>query len=156
MRRTDREVSEPKILDEILRRGRSLHLGLTDEDGTYVVPVNYGACWEKGRRVLYFHGADKGKKMELIRKDPRASFCVTVEGGVRPGETAGNYSFAYESVMGTGRIEILESLSEKRRGLACLFSHYAPEREFESPDRVVEKTAVLRLLVEEISGKHRM
>lgn len=72
MRRTDREVSEPKILDEILRRGRSLHLGLTDEDGTYVVPVNYGACWEEGRRVLYFHGADKGKKMELIRKDPRA------------------------------------------------------------------------------------
>lgn len=156
MRRKDREVSEPQALYEILRRGKSLHLSLRDGDGTYVVPLSYGVSYENGRWEFYFHGAAAGKKMELIREDPRASFCVTVEHGVIPGETAGNYSFAYESVMGTGRVEILEGLPEKRRGLACLFSHYAPETAFESPDRVVENTAVLRLLVEEISGKHRM
>ena len=156
MRRKDREVTGTSELDDIIRRGECLHLGLRDGDGVYVVPLSYGFAWEEGRRVFYFHGAGAGKKLELIREDPRVSFCITLEHGVIPGETAGNYSFAYESVMGTGRIEILEDLGEKQHGLACLFSHYAPEREFSSPDRVVENTAVLRLLVEGISGKHRM
>ena len=156
MRRTDREVSEPRALQEILQRGMSLHLGLIDGDSTYVVPVSYGVCYEEGRWMLYFHGANAGKKMELIRKDPRASFCVTVEHGVLPGKTAGGYSFAYESVLGTGRIEVLQDLREKRQGLACLFEHYAPDQPFAVSDQVVEQTAVMRLLVEEISGKHRM
>ena len=155
MRRTDREISEPQALYEILKKGKSIHLGLRDGDGTYVVPVNYGVSDENGRWTLYFHGAMDGKKMDLIRQDPRASFCVTVEHGVIPGETAGNYSFAYESVMGTGRITLLEDLGEKRKGLACLFAQYAPEADFKAPDRMVEHTAVLRLLVEEISGKRR-
>lgn len=156
MRRKDREVTGASELDDIIRRGECLHLGLRDGDGVYVVPLSYGFAWEEDRRAFYFHGAGAGKKLELIREDPRVSFCITLEHGVIPGETAGNYSFAYESVMGTGRIEVLEDPGEKRRGLACLFSHYAPEQEFTSPDRVVENTAVLRLLVEEISGKHRM
>lgn len=156
MRRKDREVSEPWALYEILRQGKSLHLSLRDGDGTYVVPLSYGVSYENGRWEFYFHGAMEGKKMKLIREDPRASFCVTVEHGVIPGQTAGNYSFAYESVMGRGRVEVLRDLTEKRQGLACLFAHYAPDQEFSSPDRVVEQTAVLRLLVEEISGKHRM
>lgn len=155
MRRKDREVTEALELDDIIRRGACLHLGLRDGAGVYIVPLNYGFAWEDGRRVLYFHGAGAGKKLELIRKDSYASFCITLEHGVIPGETAGNYSFAYESVMGCGNVTILEEPEEKRRGLSCLFSHYGEDKNFDASERVLEHTAVLRLVVEEISGKRR-
>lgn len=156
MRRKDREVTSARELDEILERGSCLHLGLMDGDKPYVVPLNYGFEHRDGQRCFYFHGAGAGKKLELIRKNPRAAFCVTLTHGVIPGETAGNYSFAYESIMGFGTIAVLEDLREKRRGLACLFSQYAPEENFEVAERVLEKTMVLRLDIEEISGKRRI
>lgn len=155
MRRTDREVTEELALDDIIRRGACVHLGLRDGAGVYVVPVNYGFTREAGRRVLYFHGAGTGRKLELIRKTSQVSFCITLEHGVIPGETAGEYSFAYESVMGYGNVTVLKDAEEKRRGLFCLFSHYGAEKSFDVSERVLEHTAVLRLTVEEISGKRR-
>lgn len=155
MRRTDREVTQPRELDEIIRRGSCLHLGLLDGNFPYVVPLNYGFENRDGERCFYFHGAGAGKKLELIRNDPHAAFCITLEHGVIPGETAGNYSFAYESVMGSGTVQVLETLEEKRHGLACLFSQYAKNQPFAVSDRVLEHTLVLRLRVEEISGKRR-
>lgn len=156
MRRQDREVTSDRELDEILERGNCLHLGLMDGDRPYVVPLNYGFEHREGQRIFYFHGAAAGKKLELIRKNSRAAFCVTLEHGVIPGETAGNYSFAYESIMGSGTITVLDDLHEKRRGLACLFSQYAPEVSFEITQKVLETTMVLQLNVEEISGKRRI
>lgn len=155
MRRNDREVTDSQTLDDILRRGSCLHLSLMDGDRPYVVPLNYGFERREGQRWFYFHGAMAGKKLELIRKNPRAAFCVTLEHGVIPGETAASYSFAYESVMGRGTVTVLEEPQEKRRGLACVFSQYAPEVPFDITERMLEKTMVLRLNVEEISGKRR-
>ena len=72
MRRNDRQVFDGEI-DAILRRGRVLHLGLQDGDAPYVVPVNYGFAVEDGKRVLYFHGAGAGKKLDLLRRNPNAA-----------------------------------------------------------------------------------
>ena len=155
MRRKDREVTRREELDAIIQKGEVLHLGLMDGGVPYVVPLNYGFAWENGRRVFYFHGAKDGKKLDLISKHPRASFCITLGHGVIPGETAGNYSFGYESVMGKGRITVPHSPEEKRRGLACLFARYAPGKPFDVQEQVLAATAVLRLEVEAISGKRR-
>lgn len=153
MRRTDREITDPSVLDDILRRGGCLHLSLMDGEFPYVVPLNYGYTRENGRPVFYFHSASAGKKLELIRKNPNAAFCVTLEHGVIPGETAGNYSFAYESVAGTGTVSMVEELSEKQNALAVLFFHYAPEAAFSASAQAVSHTAVFRLTVQEIWGK---
>lgn len=156
MRRKDREITSAQELDDILERGNYLQLGLLDGNKPYVVPLNYGFEHREGQRVFYFHGAGAGKKLDLIRKNPQAAFCVALEHGVIPGDTAGSYSFGYESVMGHGTLAILEDIHEKRRGLACLFSRYALETAFEITEQVLEKTMVLRLKVEEISGKRRI
>lgn len=156
MRRTDREVTDPSALDDMLRRGSCLHLSLMDGAFPYIIPLNYGYIRENGQQVFYFHGAPSGKKLELIQKNPNAAFCVTLEHGVIPGETAGNYSFAYESAAGTGTVSMVEEFFEKQKALAVLFSHYAPEATFSASAQTVSHTAVFRLTVKEIWGKRRV
>ena len=42
--------------------------------------------------------------------------------------------YSYESVMGNGRVELVEDREEKRRGLACIFHQYAGARAFFVPE----------------------
>lgn len=81
----------------------SWHLGLQDGDAPYVVPVNYGFAVEDGKRVLYFHGAGAGKKLDLLRRNPNAAFCVDLDLGLLRGRQACSCSFRYESVMAGAR-----------------------------------------------------
>lgn len=69
MRRKDREIKET---DEILRIAESakiLHLGLSDGDFPYVVPLHYGFEYTDKALVFYTHGAADGHKINLIRAD---------------------------------------------------------------------------------------
>lgn len=69
MRRKDREI---KKTDEILRIAESakiLHLGLSDGDFPYVVPLHYGFEYTDKALVFYTHGAAEGHKIDLIRAD---------------------------------------------------------------------------------------
>lgn len=42
MRRKDREVTELAQIEEILEKGKVVHLGMIDGDFPYIVPLNYG------------------------------------------------------------------------------------------------------------------
>lgn len=155
MRRQDREITDPKKIDEILRRGECLHLGLCDGQEPYVVPLNYGFERQNGRVVFYFHGAREGKKLEIIRKNPRAAFCVDVGHQLDAGDAACEYSYFYESVMGRGTVTVLEELEEKRRGLARIFAQYVPDKPFDGKEQALAAVTVLRLEAECLSGKRR-
>ena len=153
MRRIDRALSGT-ALEDVLRRGRVLHLGLQDGDVPYVVPVNYGFAVEADKRVLYFHGAQEGKKLDVLRRNPNAAFCVDLDQGVNRGETSCAWSCSYESVMGQGVVTELQSPEDKYRGLACILAQYAPEEPFSAPEQVLERTAVLRLEITACTGKY--
>ncbi len=42
MRRTDKQIDNPVLIDEILRQGRELSLAMIDGDKPYVIRMNYG------------------------------------------------------------------------------------------------------------------
>ena len=56
MRRKDREVTGRENLEAILAACPIMRIGLVDEEGIYVVPVNYSYEYEGDDLVLYFHG----------------------------------------------------------------------------------------------------
>ena len=75
MRRKEREVTDIKEIREVLDSCKVCRLGIADEGGAYIVPLNYGYRLEDGVLTLYFHGAKEGKKLDLIRKNPELLFC---------------------------------------------------------------------------------
>ena len=75
---------------------------LGDDGYPYGMPLNHYYNQQDGK--LYFHSGKKGHKIDAIRRNNKASFCVYDEGFRREGEWALNI----KSVIVFGRIEVVE------------------------------------------------
>ena len=92
-----------------------------DEEYPYIVPLNYGFEFVDKKLVSYMHGAKEGRKIDLIHKNNKV--CVEAECNVEMisgGEIACKYGYAYASLIGNGRVEIVEDTREKIHGLNLL------------------------------------
>lgn len=153
MRRNDREVTDSARIDEILRACDCCRLGFADGGNCYIVPLNFGFCWEGESRVFYFHGAAEGRKLDLARRCGRAAFELDTGHQLRVGDKGCSCTMGFQSVMGEGTIEILTDREEKRRGLEVILEQNSGRSGWTFPDKAVDETAVLRLRVESISCK---
>lgn len=152
MRRSDREVKDIAEISEIIERSEICRVALNGDDGfPYVVPLNFGYCQENGKTVLYFHCAMQGKKLDLIRRDNRASFEMDCSTELVPRDNEGECTMAYESVIGRGRIEFVEK-EEKINALEVLMRHYH-KGGFTINKAVAEHTCCFKLIVDEMTGK---
>lgn len=153
MRRRDREVTEQKHIDEIIAACDCCRLGMRDEAGVYIVPMNFGFRRENDRRYLYFHGADEGKKLDLLRKNPQVGFEMDTAHDLVAAESAEGFSFRYSCIVGKGIVRFLQNPAEKRRALSFLMEHYTKKTDWSFPEKLLEHMAVLELEVTEISAK---
>ena len=148
MRRTDKEVKDPGILEEIITSATVLRLAMFDEPYPYLVPVSFG--YRDG--VFFFHSAPEGRKIELLKRNNRVGFEVEVESGVIAGPTPCKWSVAYASVIGTGRTFFIEDQQEKWQALELIFRHYSREP-FEVPLSALDRVALIRIEVTDMTGK---
>lgn len=133
--------------EALLRRAEVLRLGIVDEDGPYVVPVNFG--YEDGR--IYVHGARSGRRVAAVADGARVCFEVD-EGEIVRGETPCSFSARFRSVIGYGTARLVTSDAEKRRGLAVLMQHYGGSADGIPPAKLAI-TSVLEIEIETIDGK---
>lgn len=140
----------------MLERCQIMHLGLVDEGGPYVVPLNYG--WEEaqGDIFLYFHSARDGRKVDCMKRSPSCFVTITGEMRLITAPEACGWSAGFESLMMEGDAEILQSGADIRRGLDALMRHYGFEGQPEYDERVLEKTTVCRIRIKAITGKRRV
>jgi nitroimidazol reductase NimA-like FMN-containing flavoprotein (pyridoxamine 5'-phosphate oxidase superfamily) len=148
MRRPEKALTETAAIEAILRRGRLCQLAFTAEPAPYIVTLNYG--YDEG--ALYFHSALEGRKIELARQGQRIGFSVALELELVEAERACGWTTRFQSVVGYGRLEFMATPQEKRLGLDRFMSHYTHES-CSYPDKMIAKTAVYRLVIEELSAK---
>ena len=149
MRRHRQELS-PEACREVLERATSGVLALAgDDDYPYAVPISYVYDGEK----LYFHCAKSGHKLDAVKRNPKASFCVIGQDRVIPDE----YTTAYRSVIAFGRIRILTEDREIRSAAERLGLRYAPHHTKERRDQEINKEwsrlCMLEMTVEHLTGK---
>lgn len=154
MRRSDREIKDINEMIKVMEKCDTCRLALNDEGYPYILPLNFGMEIADDKIILYFHGASEGKKYELIKKDNRASFEMDCSHRLVTDAEKGSCTMEYESVIGRGMIEILPE-EEKYRALCILMKHYHKE-DFPFDQRVMSRTTVMRLVVEDMTGKVRM
>lgn len=75
MLRKDREIVDNVKINEIISSCYCCQLGFFDNDRIYIVPLNFGFEIKENKRIFYFHGAKKGKKIDLIKQNHYAGFC---------------------------------------------------------------------------------
>lgn len=139
---------EMELLLERMPVGR---MALATEDGPYVVTVNY-LLFEGS---IYFHSGHGGRKMDALRADPRVCFLVDEVGPRILHEKGCGISQVYESVLCFGKAEIVEDPVVKRQILEEMVRKFVPADQPVLPmdDQSVAKTAVVRIVIESMSGK---
>ena len=135
---------------EILERGTSGVLALAGDGGwPYAVPLSYAFDGEK----LYFHCAREGHKLDAIRREARASFCVVDRDDVKPAE----YTSYFRSFIIFGRVRVLEDEAQKRAAIELLARRDFPEDSAENRRRAIEREwaglCMLEMDIEHMSGK---
>jgi nitroimidazol reductase NimA-like FMN-containing flavoprotein (pyridoxamine 5'-phosphate oxidase superfamily) len=153
VRRTDREITAPEALASILRRGRYATIAMCQDGEPYVVTLSYG--YDRTREALYFHVAEKGRKLDAIAADPRVCATVVLDSGYEQGACKHHY----ESVVLTGHLSLVTGADEVRHGMRVLIGHLEkePEPVWErnrlDGDEGLKRAKVLRLDIEHITGK---
>lgn len=115
-----------------------------DDSYPYAVPLSF--AYADGR--LYFHVAKSGHKLDALRRNSKASFCVIEQDEVVPKE----YTTYFRSVIAFGKVRIVEDNAEKRRGLDLLADKYSPHETAEI-SKLINALYVLEMDIEHLTGK---
>lgn len=154
MRKSEREIKDMQDIVNVMRKCDVCRLALNDDDFPYIIPLNFGMTYEDGVIELIFHSALEGYKLDLIRKDNRASFEMDCGHQLQYFEDRGYCTFAYESVIGRGRITILDD-EAKAAALDELMRHYHGGEAVYYDPAALSRTMVYKLTVEKITGKRK-
>ena len=151
MRRRDREITDRGEILGVLDRCQVLHLGLTGEDGPYVVPLSFGWEEQDGQVLLYVHGAMEGRRHTMLARDSRVA--VAADNFYRYEEGPGGISSVYESIMGEGVAEPVTG-AEAQHGMDCILRHcgYAG---YQCPGNAMAHTSLWRITLHSLTGKRR-
>lgn len=148
MRRFKQQLTDDQVV-EVLKRGKTGILAVIGDGGyPYTVPINY--VYADG--CIYMHSAMAGHKIDALRADDKASFCVIDADDVVPSD----YSTNFRSVVAFGRARIMEDAEAKEAALRLLGDKYNPDQP-EALDREVakgfERLHMIEFEIEHVTGK---
>ena len=153
MRRKDREITDFDEIIEIIKKCDVCRIALNDEDFPYIVPLNFGVDVQDKQVIFYFHSAMEGTKLDLIKKNPRATFEMDCDHRFILYEERMSCTMGYASVIGHGTIEFVPE-EEKYEALKILMRQYHAE-DFQFNTKMMKVTTVLKMTVTDMVGKRR-
>ena len=120
MRRSDKEIKEKVIIEEILRQNELVRLGTAVDGQPNIIPMNFAYITDK----IYLHSHRDGKKINDIKKNPRVCFEVD-QGEIITGEIPCEYSWRYKSVIAYGEAKIVKTPEERLKALKIFSDKYS-------------------------------
>ena len=153
MRRSDREITDVKLIEAFIAKEQIMRIGFYDNGEIYIVPVNYGYTNDSGQFAFYFHGAKAGRKYELSKGSPNIGFEIDGNYELLEADIACDFSAKFQSVVGTGKISIVEVREEKIKGLNVLMRQTSGKAEWQYSEEMMNAVAVYKVDVNKISCK---
>lgn len=148
MRRKDKEITDKRVLETILEEALVCRVGMCRDNEPYVVPMNF--AYQDG--CIYLHSAREGKKLDILRENPRICFETEVKTELLPSENPCSWTMRYQSVIGWGRAEFITDLKEKVEVLNIIIRKYAGE-EKKFPEEKMDKIELIRIRIDSMTGK---
>jgi nitroimidazol reductase NimA-like FMN-containing flavoprotein (pyridoxamine 5'-phosphate oxidase superfamily) len=149
-RRIERDMPDPTDQLDVIRKGHWISLAMCLSNDPYLVTLQY--AYDEAEQCFYIHCAPEGRKVNILRANPRVWGQITEDHGYVPGKA----TFHYRSIAFQARAEFVDDLPIKRRSLELLLARYEPDPA--ARDRAMagfrpETVTVLRLRVQAMSGK---
>lgn len=150
--RPNREILDSDEIQQILKKGKFAVISMCRGDEPYIVTLSYG--YDGDSNALYFHCAPHGLKIDFIKTNPIVCATIIEDGGYIKDECG----HKYKTVVFWGKMEILQSIEEKRMGMEILLNHLetnpviVKEKAIKS-EGYYSKMEVLKLSIIQIHGK---
>ena len=154
MTRREHQIFDIDKILEILEKSKVVHIGMVDGDEPYVVPMNYGYTYENEKLTIWLHGATTGRKLDIIRKNPKVFFEMECDLVPFDCDVACKYGLSYSSLMGKGIATIIENSEEKQKALSILMKTQV-DMDFEFNEKLASVVGIIKIEVSEFTAKHR-
>ena len=148
MRRKEKEITAAAEIEDIIAGAVVCRLAMVDGDRPYMVPL----CFGYENHTLYFHTALKGKKIDVLNKNPNVCFELESDCRVLQQPDACDWGMAYRSVIGYGKASFVTSPRQKSRALDIIMRHYGGKAGT-YPDAMLKATRIIRVEVHRMTGK---
>ncbi len=150
-RHPDKAIADPAEITRIVAGQKFLTLALCAENQPYLVTLSH--AFDAERNCFYFHCSPVGRKIDIIRANPRLYGQVLEDCGY----VAGECEHKYRTVQFEGEAELVADPDEKLRALRLLIERLEPAPEpvkarLLRPERL-GGVAVLRVTVTGWSAK---
>ena len=157
------EIKDKEIVNSVLDHAEYGTLALCDEDIPYSVPVNFVMLGG----MACFHGSHGGRKMKMIRNNPKVSLSVVESYSMIQSyfssteQSACPATHFFKSISIEGEAIIVECRDEKAAIMEALMQKLQPEGRYipmsdSSYDKALEATAVVKIIISDIKAKFKL
>jgi nitroimidazol reductase NimA-like FMN-containing flavoprotein (pyridoxamine 5'-phosphate oxidase superfamily) len=152
MRRKDREILDPQFIDKVLNDAIHGNLGLCDNGEPYVIPMNY--AWSDNK--IWLHCANEGRKLDIIRVNPKVCFQVSAETELVIAEEPCRSGMKYSSVVISGVASIIEEHEEKSSALLRIMQHFTKDFSHKFTQEETNRVTIISIKPDKITCKARL
>ncbi|MGD0803030.1 MAG: pyridoxamine 5'-phosphate oxidase family protein [Candidatus Bathyarchaeia archaeon] len=128
MRRKDKAITNEIEVKAILREAKYVTIAMSLHEEPYLATLSHGYDEEKNR--IYFHSAREGKKVDILKTNPRVWGQVMIDNGYQQGSC----DHLYKTAQFHGRVTFVEDKEEKAYALRLMIRHLDKD-----PDKIIEE-----------------
>lgn len=156
------EITDPLLIADILDHAAYGTLALCRDNRPYSLPLNFVHMND----AIYFHGSQKGRKMEMLQQNPYASFSVVEPYALIASYFSSDEGLAcpathfFKSIIMDGTIAFVTDYDEKAAALEALMQKLQPEGGYAPLNdaaygKMIDATALYKLLPETTRAKFK-
>jgi len=149
MRRSQSEITDPLLIEQLLKKASVCHLGLSDNGQPYVVPMNYGYA----EKSFYLHCAQEGRKLDIISRNNQVCIEVVIDYSIESADSACSWTTRFTSVIGFGRAKVIDDPLEKESALNKLMQAYTGMPGHTFAPHSMRRVCVIRVDIDDIRAK---
>lgn len=151
LRRKDKEIVEDVELKAILKEAKYVTLAMSLGDEPYLATLSHG--YDEEQNCIYFHCALEGKKVGILKENPRVWGQALIDDGYQQGSC----DHLYRTNQFHGRVTFVDDKKEKENALCLMIRHLDdhPEKIIESQITLHSTRRILvgRIDIDYMSGK---
>jgi nitroimidazol reductase NimA-like FMN-containing flavoprotein (pyridoxamine 5'-phosphate oxidase superfamily) len=148
MRRSEREIADRSAIEEIISRSKVCKLAMCDGRIPYIVPM----CFGFKDNTLFFHSAPKGKKIDILKKNPNVCFEFEILTQVIQSAKACKWGMKYRSVIGFGTASFIAEDDLKRQAFDIIMNQYA-DGSFLYEEASLKSAIIIKVEIHNMTGK---
>jgi len=151
MIRKDKEITDKKIMLDVITQTQVCYMGMSKDNLPYVLPINFGIH----ESTIYFHCALKGKKINILHKNPNVCLVFNIDNRISSELPQDIWTMYYHSVIAFGKVEFIKDLTAKQEAINIMFRHYGGI-DYPLPKSALDQTKFMKVKISKMTGKRNM